>query len=109
MAILGKLLIESGNISFKQTIRKNLHNNSCFLKNENEAIVFKLDPLRVFAWLYVNNLIEVENSPKNKEEAYALLYTKLKLAHMDVSIITNTDLKKIEDDNSLLASVLTFS
>lgn len=78
------------------------------LKNENEAVVFKLDPLRVFAWLQVNGLIEEDKVVKNKQEALAFLYDYLRLADRDAEDLSQIDIEGIENQTRLFATVLTF-
>lgn len=77
------------------------------LKNENEAIIFKLNPLRVFAWLQYNNLIDKNIIPSGKEEAHAFLYEHLKLGERDVDELAQIDIEKINDETDF-ASILIF-
>lgn len=92
---------------FNQTINNRKHSIIPVLKNENEAIIFKLDPLRVFAWIKVNNLIDDSVTPRNKAEAHSILYDHLNLGSMDVDELSHVDFDTL-DNNLQFASILTF-
>lgn len=93
---------------FYKTINNKKYTVIPVLKNENEAIIFKLDPLRIFAWLHINALIESTIIPKNKEQAHSYLYQVLKLGEIDVEDLAQIDITSIENDNILFATILTF-
>lgn len=79
------------------------------LRNENEAIVFKLDPLRVLAWLCINKFIDMpENKITSKEEAHAYLYKRLIFAQVPEDEIVR--LKPIDylEDKNVLSSIMVF-
>lgn len=93
---------------YKQTIRNKAYSIIPVLRNENEAIIFRLDPIRVVIWLSVNQLIKIDRLPETMEHAYVQLFENLDLSRLDLSIIANTDITKIEDDEKLLATIYTF-
>lgn len=93
---------------YKQIIKNKSYTIVPVLKNDNEAIIFRLDPKRVLIWLYVNKLIKIEKLPNSLEEAHVLLINKLDLVSLDISSFSNIDLAKIEDDEKLKATIYTF-
>ncbi|WP_225989747.1 hypothetical protein [Bacillus cereus] len=79
------------------------------LKNDNEAIIFKLDPLRILRWLEINKLITFNNeSPNSKREAHAILYNYLLLSKMEKEDLVMLDPKDYVHDQKVLATIMTY-
>ncbi|QXM06626.1 DUF1998 domain-containing protein [Crassaminicella indica] len=95
---------------FVQKIKNNRHKiHIPVFKNENEAIVFKLDPLRVLAWLKVNELITIDmNKKMTKAKAHAILYKYLVFSYNSNEDLSKCKLEDYMNDNRMKASILTF-
>ncbi len=78
------------------------------LKNENEAIVFKMDALRIYKWLELNSLIEGKKNPENSKEAHTMLYSKLELAGKDKQDLAMMDPSDYINNKDLFATIITF-
>jgi hypothetical protein len=79
------------------------------LSNKNEAILFNLDPHKVLAWLYLNNLVELgRNIPKTPEQAHALLYDYLIFTDIPEDELIKRKLEDYINDNKVISTILTF-
>lgn len=79
------------------------------LKNENEAIIFKLDPVRVLAWLIENNFFPVNDvNPKTVAEAHTLVYKYLNFSKYNHDELARLEPSDVENDKTLLSTVMTF-
>jgi hypothetical protein len=78
------------------------------LRNDNEAIVFKLDPLRVLAWLHVNECIDPPLDIRTPAEAHVFLYQRFvfhSYTDTDISRLTPSSFK---GDPFLVSSIMAF-
>ncbi|MFL0196110.1 hypothetical protein ACJDU8_11115 [Clostridium sp. WILCCON 0269] len=93
---------------FKQRINERDHVVIPVLKSENEAIIFKLDPIRVFAWLKVNNFIDFQKDKcSTVEEAHAIIYSSTKFG-IDEKIIVDEKAKDFKNDKKMLSTIMIF-
>ncbi|MGG0942066.1 hypothetical protein ABE143_07240 [Bacillus subtilis] len=93
---------------FKKNFGNKKHVVIPVLKNENEAIIFKLDPLRIYKWLEINDLVSCENPPKNKQEAHAFLFNFLEFSRIDPADLVMIDPTDYLDNRSLLSAIVTY-
>lgn len=101
------------NRSILNPFRKQINNKRYtvipVLKNDNEAIIFKLDPLRILRWLEINQLISLDSRfPSDKREAHAILYKYLRLAEMDKENIVMLNPEDYTENQRVLASIMTY-
>lgn len=101
------------NRSILNPFRKQINNKRYtvipVLKNDNEAIIFKLDPLRILRWLEINQLISLDSRfPSDKREAHAILYKYLRLAKMDKENIVMLNPEDYTENQRGLASIMTY-
>ncbi|KYP80105.1 hypothetical protein AYW79_11945 [Ferroacidibacillus organovorans] len=79
------------------------------LKNENEAIVFKLDPQRILAWLHVNG---TTNPPiltaSTQQGAHAYLYERFVYSSVPDDEISRIVLRDCIGSENYLISVMSF-
>lgn len=79
------------------------------LSNKNEAIIFKLDALKVLAWLNINGFIDLQGARiKSTEQAHAILYSYLLLSEMTEEELANTKPDDLYDDKRKLATIMSF-
>lgn len=78
------------------------------LKNDNEAIIFKLNPYRVLAWLHLNQFLIVADAPTTKEEAQAFLYKKLVLSEIEDEKIAQYVPQEYKNNENILSSIMVF-
>jgi len=79
------------------------------LKSENEAIVFKFDPVRVLAWLIINGFFPDEGvSPQSKKQAHALIYKYLDFNKYNHDEFARMNISYSETDKKVLCSVMVF-
>jgi len=95
---------------FVQKVKNNKHKiHIPILKNENEAIIFKLDPLRILAWLKINDLINIEITNKiTREKAHAILYKYFIFSNTSNEDLAKYKLTDYDDNKRMKASILTF-
>lgn len=79
------------------------------LSNRNEAIIFKLEPLKVLAWLVLNDLIDLQRViPKTSEEAHAILYEYLLFSLIEEEELTTNNFDNCDEDKRKVATIMTF-
>ncbi|NTU33230.1 hypothetical protein HPY27_24045 [Brevibacillus sp. HB1.1] len=94
---------------FKQKVKGKDKTVIPVLKNENEAIIFRLDPRRVLAWLQVNNFINNRKFiPKSKEKAQSYLYSQFIFSDVREEEISRLSPKDFLDDKRNLVSIMVF-
>jgi len=93
---------------YKQKIQNNVRTVVPVMLNENEAIIFKLDPLRILAWLNINGLLELPKHTFNKSEAEVFLYLTSKISNYDSSTLAEFNLLSCERQDSESISAMIF-
>ncbi|WP_440417049.1 hypothetical protein [Paenibacillus sp. SAFN-117] len=79
------------------------------LKNENEAIIFKLDPSRVLAWLIINDFFpSISVVPNSKEKAHAIIYKHLCFTKYNIDELSRLRPNDAENDKKILGTIMTF-
>ncbi|MEO3946216.1 hypothetical protein [Gorillibacterium sp. CAU 1737] len=79
------------------------------LKNENEAVIFKMDSRRVLAWLVLNNWVNAPESNKvTVQSAHAQIYKACKFSIINQEELAQFKPKDCLEDPALLATVMTF-
>lgn len=93
---------------FKQRIQEKYKILIPLLRNENEAIIFKLDPLRVLVWLQLNEFVDKDFTPASKQAAHAFLYNHLQFSINDDEKIAQMIAGDYKGDHNALATIMTF-
>ncbi|MGC5325186.1 hypothetical protein [Brevibacillus sp. SYSU BS000544] len=94
---------------FKQKIKGKDKTVIPVLKNENEAILFRLDPTRVLAWLQVNDFIDNKLFvPKSKAESHSYLYSQFIFSEVREEDISRLSPKDYLNNKKTLASIMVF-
>lgn len=93
---------------FKQRIKNKDKIIIPVLKNDNEAIVFRLDPVRVLAWLSVNEFIDPPMSIKSRAEAHAYLYKHFIYTQIPLEDLIRLKPSDHRDNKQVLASIMCF-
>ncbi|KRW90690.1 hypothetical protein SD51_13320 [Alicyclobacillus tengchongensis] len=79
------------------------------LKNENEAIIFKLNPQRILAWLHVNGITNPPVSTAiTPQGAHAYLYDRFVFSSVPDDEISRIVLKDCGGSENYLISVMSF-
>lgn len=94
---------------FKQKIDGKSRTVIPLLSNKNEAIIFKLDPQKVMAWLIINKFFEDNGEIyKTEEQAHASLYEYLLLVETDEKDLLNRRPEDFQNDLPQLATIMIF-
>lgn len=79
------------------------------LKNENEAVVFKLDSRRVLAWLVINNwMSHLNGDPITTQSAHSKIYEFCNFSKLTQEELAKLKPSEVIDDAEMLATVMTF-
>lgn len=95
--------------TFKQKIDGKSRIVIPLLSNKNEAIIFKLDPQKVLAWLIINKFFENDGTTyKTEEQAHAVIYEYLLFTEIDENDLINKQPEDLQNDLPQLATIMTF-
>lgn len=94
---------------FKQKINDRDHVIIPVLRSENEAIIFKLDPIRILSWLIVNKFIDYDiTCCKTKEEAHGIIYSMGKFNDIDEKILADKKVSDFINDKNMILTIMVF-
>ncbi|WP_082446502.1 DUF1998 domain-containing protein [Cytobacillus solani] len=92
---------------YKQKIQNNNRTVVPVMLSENESIIFKLDPLRILAWLNINGLLSLPNSSLEKSDAELYLYITSKIASFEPSELAEFNLANYQTvDNKVISAMI---
>ncbi len=92
---------------YKQKIQNNHRTVVPVMLSENEAIIFKLDPIRILAWLNINGLISLPNNSFERADAELYLYVYSKISSFETSELAEFNLSNyLSVDNKVISSMI---
>lgn len=93
---------------YKQHIQNKQRTVVPIMLSENEAIIFKLNPMRVLAWLNLNGMLDLSNQNLNMTEAELYLYLTSKISSFETSELAEYNLSLSLQKNEITISAMIF-
>ncbi|MFC4601817.1 hypothetical protein [Cohnella hongkongensis] len=78
------------------------------LRNENEAVVFKMDSRRVLAWLVLNKWVNEPQFTVTIQSAHAYIYDLCKFSAVNQEDLAQLKPTDYLDDSQMLSTIMTF-
>jgi|GEM_PF-2636666 len=92
---------------YKQKIQNTNKTVVPVMLSENESIIFKLDPLRILAWLNINGSLTLPNIPIDKTDAELYLYFASQIANFEASELAEFNLTNYQTiDNKAISAMI---
>lgn len=92
---------------YKQKIQGSLQTIVPVLLSDNEAIIIKMNPLRILKWLQINQLLDLSNLDYTREEAELFLYFKSNISKYETAELAEVKLNFLETfDEKMLAATI---